>query len=119
MKPILTTLPVTTLPVTTLPVATFPDMYADWMAVGLSMLAGELPTGPAMEPKLNGAQAAAERGRADKDVSVKPAKKPRSKSAAKKPRSKPAAKKSRSKPAAKRARRAAPAKKRRASGKRR
>jgi hypothetical protein len=81
--------------------ASLPDMYADWMAVGLSMLLGKLPTGQAMEPKLNGAQAAAECGRTDNGVSVKPAKK------------------ARSKPAAKRARRAAPATKRRASGKRR
>jgi hypothetical protein len=85
-------------------------MYADWMAVGLSMLLGKLPTGQAMEPKLNGAQAAAECGRTDNGVSVKPAKKARSK---------PAARKSLAKPAAKRARRAAPATKRRASGKRR
>jgi hypothetical protein len=96
---------------------TLPGMYADWTALGWSMILGKPPTGKGMEPTGNGAHAAPAPKRADPVASVKPAKK--------KARAKPAAKKSMAKKSAakrttqSRALRAAPAKKRSAKSKRR
>lgn len=71
-----------------------PEMYADWTAIGWSMLLGKPPKGLAMEPKPNVAQAIAKRAGADTGISVKPAQKARGKPAAKKATAKRAARKS-------------------------
>ena len=71
-----------------------PDMYADWMANSWSAFLGQPPTGPAVEPKLDAAQASTQRAQADTGIGVKLAKKVRAKPAVKKSTAKPAAKKS-------------------------
>jgi hypothetical protein len=92
---------------------TLPGLYADWTAIGWSMLLGKPPTGAGMEPTVSPAQIAAKHEQPKQGASPKQPKK-----------AKPAARKAKSKSAAKRAlkskaRSAATARKRRAAAKRR
>jgi hypothetical protein len=85
-------------------------MYADWTAIGWSMLLGKPPTGAGMEPTVIPGEAAARKEPAKHGASAKQPKK-----------AKPVARKAQAKPAARKtkARGAAPAKKRRAAARRR
>jgi hypothetical protein len=90
-----------------------PGMYADWSALGWSMLLGKPPTGAGMEPTVNPAEVAAKQEPAKQGASARQPKK-----------AKPVAKKAKRKTTGKRAlktkaRNVATAKKRRAAAKRR
>jgi hypothetical protein len=90
-------------------------MYADWTAIGWSMILGKPPTGKGLEPTGNGAHDAAEPKRAAPVAGAEPAKKARARPAARKSM----AKKSAAKRTTGRSLRAAPAKRRSARSKRR
>jgi hypothetical protein len=92
---------------------TLPGLYADWTAIGWSMLLGKPPTGAGMEPTADPAQIAAKQAPAKQAASARQPKK-----------AKPVAKKAKRKTTGKRAlkskaRNVATAKKRRAAAKRR